>query len=290
MKPTNPICRSLLAGDGSTGTATGRGPRKPPARRLLPIGCVASAFFFTIVGAAQAPIVDRGDLPKPPHPLVWDAMEKTLDARPKDGGIAEFEFTATNRSDKPVEIVELRPSCGCTTTEMPARPWILAPGARGSFKAQADFRGKSGKFTKTVYVMSDPGSQMLILNVNIIETEEERRQRNQQMALADRQAVFRGECAACHVEPTVGKTGEGLFQTACGICHLAPHRASMVPDLMVASAPRDEAYWRQWIAQGREGSLMPAFANRHGGPLTDPQIDSLIEYALKTLPTQPRAQ
>ena len=109
-------------------------------------------------------------------------------------------------------------------------------------------------------------------------------------ARADRQAVLRGSCASCHVTPTIGKKGAELFQTACVICHAAEHRASFVPDLMVAKAPRDAAYWEKWIREGAEGTLMPAFAKEHGGSLDDEQIASLIAYLVEHLPTQPAAE
>ena len=224
---------------------------------------------------------------RPPHPLVWDAMEKTVTPKPGDGAV-EFEFTVTNRSADKVTIAELLPSCGCTTTDMPAKPWVLAPGASGSFRATVDISGKHGKFSKVIHVNSSAGVQMLGLVVNLPDDpEHNRRQGNQAAALANRQAVFKGDCASCHVAPTVGKTGDELFHAACGICHAASPRAAMVPDLMVAAAPRDEAYWRKWIAEGREGSLMPAFAQKHGGPLTEAQIESLIAFALQRLPTAP---
>jgi cytochrome c553 len=225
--------------------------------------------------------------PARPNPLVWDAMEKSADATP-DAETANFQFTVTNTSEQPVEIAGIQPSCGCTVAEMPSRPWILAPGAKGSFTATVDHRGKRGKFTKMLFVYSPVGSQTLRVTVNIPDTDSSMRERNRQMASVDRQAVFRGECASCHVTPTVGKTGAELFQVACAICHAAEHRASMVPDLLVAREPRDAAYWQRWISDGKEGTLMPAFAKRHQGPLSDQQIASLIEYVLARLPTEPR--
>src|SRR5688500_10377216 len=74
---------------------------------------------------------------KPAHPLSWDAMEKTIEAKP-DEGAATFQFTVTNTSGQPVEIFSVQPSCGCTVAEMPSRPWIIAPGAQSSFKADVD--------------------------------------------------------------------------------------------------------------------------------------------------------
>jgi mono/diheme cytochrome c family protein len=227
--------------------------------------------------------------PKPPHPLVWDAMEKSLAVKP-EGGEAKFEFRVTNKSNQPVEIVQIQPSCGCTVAELPSTPWILAPGAEGAFTAVVDYRGKYGKFSKTLMVHSGGGSQRLTVEIDIQETEEARRARNQQLAAVDRQGVFRGDCASCHVLPTIGKSGADLFVTACGICHLASHRASMVPDLAVAREPRDAAYWEKWIIEGKEQTLMPGFGAKRGGPLTAAQIASLVEYALATFPTVPQTQ
>lgn len=226
---------------------------------------------------------------EPTHPLEWDAMEKTQDAQPGDE-VAEFAFTVRNKGEKPVEILELKPSCGCTVAEMPATPWVLAPGATGTFRARADFAGKQGRFSKSIYVVSTAGTQMLNVHVNIPDTEEARRARNQRLATADRQAIFRGECATCHVAPTQGKKGGELFAAACGICHTAAHRASMVPDLAVARETRDAAYWEKWISEGKERTLMPAFAQEHGGPLNGEQIRSLVEFLVQAYPRQPHAR
>jgi mono/diheme cytochrome c family protein len=187
-----------------------------------------------------------------------------------------------------VEIVQVRPSCGCTTADVPRAPWVLAPGERGSFRATVDFTGKQGKLFKAIYVNSAAGTQVLHVVVNIPESDPAERKRNQELAMANRQRVFSGDCAACHRDPIGPKTGAELFQTACGICHLAPQRAAMVADLLTAREPRDAAWWRRWISDGKDGTLMPAFAQKNGGPLTDQQIDSLVEFALSTLPTQPR--
>ena len=48
-----------------------------------------------------------------PHPIKWDAMEKTIEAKPKDSA-AEFVFKATNTSDQPVTMFTSLP--GTTMT------------------------------------------------------------------------------------------------------------------------------------------------------------------------------
>lgn len=237
--------------------------------------------------AAESEVANRDITEKrTTHPLVWDTMEKTLDAKPGDGA-AEFVFAVQNRSDVPIHIMELRPSCGCTVAEPPENPWILAPGAKGEFRATLDFRGKHGRFAKGIHVVSSAGTQLLTATVNIPEADDAERELNRQLAAADRQAIFRGKCAACHAEPAAGKTGAPLFMAACAVCHISERRAGMVPDLLVAREPRDAAYWRKWISEGREQTLMPAFSTKHGGPLSDDQIESLVSYLLENLPTRP---
>jgi mono/diheme cytochrome c family protein len=113
------------------------------------------------------------------------------------------------------------------------------------------------------------------------------RAKNIQNALADRQAVFKGECAKCHVDKGVAKMGAELYAADCGICHDAEHRAAMVPDLKVPRSARDLAFWQKWIMEGKPGTLMPAFAQAHGGPLTQEQVDSLTVYLYQTFPKNP---
>lgn len=240
---------------------------------------------FALVAAAVA----VGATSTPAHPLVWDATEKTLDAKPGDG-VAQFSFTVTNHADHAVTIAAVRPSCHCTVVGMPSTPWKLAPGASGSMDVVVDLRGKEGSVTKTLEVDSTEGLQTLFVTVNIPVPDELRREENQRLAQANRQAVFRGDCATCHVAPIGTKTGAELFQAACTICHVAPRRASMVPDLLVARDHRDAAFWRKWIGEGKEQTLMPAFAQDHGGPLTPAQIESLVDFAVRNLPTEPPAK
>jgi cytochrome c553 len=240
-------------------------------------------------GAAEpvAPPVTAAAAEKaaPAHPLRWDAMEKSITPE-GDASTADFEFRVTNTSSAPLEIVKIQPSCGCTVAELPSTPWILAPGAKGAFHALVDFAGKHGKFSKTLHVNSAAGTQMLTVTV-ILPDVPNPRDLNRQMATKDRQAVFRGDCASCHATPLAGKTGDALFHAACGICHDASPRAAMVPNLYQAREPRDAAFWNRWIREGKDGTLMPAFARERGGPLTDEQIESLVAFALNRLPTKP---
>lgn len=225
---------------------------------------------------------------KPPA-LVWDALEKSYEATAGQEE-AEFFFLAKNVSDQPIEIIDVATSCHCTAAMIPRKPWILAPGAEEKLRVVVDLRSRRGTLTKTIYVDTSAGPEQLQVFVKVPPPPAIQREMNQMLAQADRQAVLRGDCATCHVAPTVGKHGAELFATACLICHGASHRASMVPDLMQPKTARDAEFWEKWIRSGAEGTLMPAFAKSAGGPLEDEQIKSLVAYLLANLPTQPVAQ
>ena len=96
--------------------------------------------------------------------------------------------------------------------------------------------------------------------------------------MVDRQAVFKDGCASCHLVPALGKKGAALYSDACGVCHEAPSRATMVPNLRALNKPTDRDYWKTWISQGKTNTLMPAWATAYGGPLSEAQVDSLVDY------------
>ena len=191
----------------------------------------------------------------------------------------------------PVAILEVHPSCGCTTAQLPPLPWIIAPGTNGQFGLTVNLAGRSGMQVKTVNVKTDKGFKQLILKINIlppvVSTQSDAdRARALEMAKADRQAVFRGDCATCHVKPGTGKYGKPLYDAVCAICHESKTRASMVTDLHNLKTPTNVDFWQTWIAHGKAGSLMPAFSTADGGPLSDMQITSLTGYLNATIPSQ----
>jgi mono/diheme cytochrome c family protein len=226
-----------------------------------------------------------------PLPLIADCDLKEYTAKPGETN-ALFTFTLTNTSPADVTVNEVHTSCGCTVAKLPSQPWILTPGTSGQIHVTVDLRGKRGQITKLVYVNGATGNKTLTVKVTIPEVQPgimANRDKNREIATADRQAVFRNECAACHVASTVGKQGEALYAAGCAICHDSEHRASMVPDLHHLSHSTDRTYWKVWTTHGKEGSLMPAFARAEGGPLTDDQINSLADYLAEHIPSLPAA-
>lgn len=242
-------------------------------RAVRNIGWRVMGAWFALATAAQAA-------------LTWDAAEKRYEAEPGETQ-AEFSFVATNPGTAPVEIRSVATSCSCTAGVMARQPWVIAPGASETLRVTVDLRSRRGGLTKTIHVDTTDGEQMLLVHVQVPPPPAVQREMNLMLAQTDRQAVLKGDCARCHVEPTVGKLGGELFAAACQICHGAEHRASMVPDLAKPKVARDAAYWEHWIRNGAEGTLMPAFAQAHGGPLDEAQVASLVKYLTEHLPAGP---
>lgn len=250
-------------------------------------------------------------LPTPPPPagplpanvMAFDADSKTVEV--KSGEIeAKFTFYFTNVSSSEVSINALRPSCGCTAAKLPETPWKIAPGGTGPLSATMNVAGSYGFKTKGLTVETSAGNKFLTLmaklpdaptvpvatatnNQPAMKRTEAERASNLQTALADRQAPLKGDCAKCHVEPTIGKTGKDLYVAACGICHNAEHKASMVTDLQQKYTNAMPAeFWNMFVTMGKPGTLMPAFAKEHGGFMDKPQIASLVDYLVKDFPKE----
>lgn len=224
--------------------------------------------------------------------LAWDAMYKEYQAKTNELA-THLVFNVTNISKTDISIVRLRPSCGCTIAKMPSIPWKLAPGVSGEVEVSTDLRGKRGILNKNVAVETSEGVQWLrfkIIIPNSLESADgsAMRSRNLMTALGDRQAVFRGACVRCHVIPAQNKMGAALYDAACGICHDSPQKATMVPALNNRSMASSSDYWNRWIREGKVKTLMPAFEAKSGGPLTEEQIVSLVEYLTKRSEAAPK--
>jgi len=243
-----------------------------------------------IITSAPAP---GANAPLPPNILVWDSELKETTVKSGEP-LAQYVFSFTNVSPGDVSITYVQTSCGCTVAQLPALPWKIAAGTNAQIPVTMNLAGKAGVVFKTITVNTDKGYKMLTIKTTIqpptaVAMTVEERARNQELVKADRQAVFKGDCARCHVEPAIGKMGKNLYASACGICHEAEHRATMVPDLHALAHETNADFWKTWTTHGKVGSLMPAFALTDGGPLSDQQIASLVDYLVQAIPSKPAA-
>jgi mono/diheme cytochrome c family protein len=250
-----------------------------------------------------APPVQSPFAPVDPNVLKWDAEVKEYSAKTGEAE-ARFTFWLTNVSPSEVLVNNIRTSCGCTAAKLPAQPWHIPSGSNGPIEVTMNLAGKSGMIAKGVTVDTSVGIKQLTVKCNIPVTApgalpvqqsgtmgDAERLHNMQLALADRQVVFKNqECAKCHAEPAKNKTdGRLLYAGVCATCHNSHHRAAQVPDLRMLRHPTDGEYWRKWIERGRPGSMMPAFAESEGGPLNEQQVTALVDFMVKAFPSRAAA-
>src|ERR1039458_2322436 len=208
------------------------------------LGGLAAAIWLP---AQEAPKTDA--LPAGPT-LVFDAETKEYHANAEETA-ALFTFHATNAWTNTIVIQAVYASCHCTVATLPASPWILLPGAGGAVTARVDLTDQEeGKGTKTLTVFTSVGERVLTLKVAMppplraagAPLTAAERKAAMAKAAADARAIFKGDCATCHVDKARGLLGKELYAAACGICHDSPRRASFVPDLHGLKQPTDLDY------------------------------------------------
>jgi hypothetical protein len=97
------------------------------------------------------------------EPILFNEKIHDFGNVPEQAGPADFEFSFTNKSIRPIKIISVNPSCGCTTPDWTKEP--VQPGATGYIKASFDPKGRPGYFNKTLSVMTDLDNNSLILQI-----------------------------------------------------------------------------------------------------------------------------
>lgn len=253
-------------------------------------GTILGMSYLLFVGLVAFGFISRSGAAVPDELLAWESPNQNYTVKPGEV-TAHFTFKVSNVSSSEVVIDDVKPSCGCTLANMPGKPWHIAPKESSKMEVLVDLRGKTGVLFKEISVLSSNSPKLLTVMVNIpasstngMTPEQINRIWGRELAATDRQAVFKKDCVKCHLEPAFGKSGQALYQVACGICHEAKHRATMVPDLHALKTEIDADYWKNWAAHGKAGTLMPGFAAAEGGPLDSAQINSLVEFLTKNFP------
>jgi hypothetical protein len=81
----------------------------------------------------------------------------------EQGGPVTHEFTFTNNAARPVKILTVQPSCGCTTPSWTKEP--IAPTKTGSITASFNPAGRPGHFDKTLTVTTDLEAGPVVLRI-----------------------------------------------------------------------------------------------------------------------------
>lgn len=89
--------------------------------------------------------------------MEWMDTVKTF-GTVKQGGVETMEFKCKNTGDKPLYIVSVHPSCGCTLADYTKEP--VKPGEMGKVVAQFDTKkGHPGEIRKTISVRANNKNQ-----------------------------------------------------------------------------------------------------------------------------------
>lgn len=81
----------------------------------------------------------------------------------EDGGSVEHTFSFTNASPKPVVILDVTTSCGCTTPSYSRKP--IVAGGKGEIVVSIDPMNRAGHFSKTVSVVTSFSQEPINLKV-----------------------------------------------------------------------------------------------------------------------------
>ncbi len=194
------------------------------------------------------------------------------------GKIVVHRFPLTNGGDETLTLTDVSTPCGCTAA-LPDKS-TLAPGESTAIEVTYDSAARSGEVVRIITVMSnDPIEPELELRL-VADVDA-----SMHKGFQAGEALFGLKCGSCHADPLAGQQGQALYDVGCWFCHGKAREGKTGPAL--GQYPDSmTGYLRATIRKGHPGTEMPGFALDDGGPLLDPQVESLIEL-LKTAPPSP---
>ncbi|MCZ6726714.1 MAG: DUF1573 domain-containing protein [Acidobacteria bacterium] len=117
-----------------------------------------SSFFVLVLGLCSS------TLAQPRAFVAQSVVDVGVIAR---GNTVEHAFEIRNEGDATLEILEVKPTCGCTVVDFDS---TIAPGASGNVVAKLDSKGLRGPIAKTVRVFTNDGRNPqidLVIKANV---------------------------------------------------------------------------------------------------------------------------
>ncbi len=150
------------------GESPGHGRRRPSGRRAARLTRSLAAWLLALrsaVAAADAPAPATANAPAPlPAPRIVFEQPIHDFGEVKRGAPVEYSYIFTNTGAETLQVLEVKPGCGCTTAgtwdkEVPA-------GKTGRIPVQFNSAGFSGAVHKTVTVtFNDPAQSNVVLQL-----------------------------------------------------------------------------------------------------------------------------
>ncbi len=208
--------------------------------------------------------------------LQFDKKTHDFGLIPSDSKVA-FSWSFRNVGDAPLKIIGTRPQCGCTATVQDDR--LIPPGGTGSLEITFDPAGLSGSIRKSLAVQTNEISERrTLLEIMATVTPVERNVRDGEHPPTAGQSLLIGSCSDCHAAPAAGRTGAELYAAVCAMCHGEMATGGLAPSLQNRDYldSRTDEELHGYITYGSANPKMPGFSSMMGGPLSEPQIDSLV--------------
>lgn len=100
--------------------------------------------------------------------ISWDTKQHSFGEIKEADGKVTYKFEFTNTGNEPLVITNVRPSCGCTSSDYTKEP--VAAGAKGSVSATFNPLRRPGKFSKNITVTTNatPPTTVLRFTGNVI--------------------------------------------------------------------------------------------------------------------------
>jgi hypothetical protein len=97
------------------------------------------------------------------RPLQFQEMIHDFGYVDQNGGPVTYSFQFANVGDRPVKILSVQASCGCTTPDWTREP--IPPGKGGFIQASYDPKGRPGYFNKSLTVTTDADPNPFVLQI-----------------------------------------------------------------------------------------------------------------------------
>jgi len=193
----------------------------------------------------------------------------------EEGTTVKHVFKITNAGGRLLHIDNVSASCGCTMLVLAKNE--LEPGQSTSLNVLIDTAMKQGSVTKNVTIDSnDPEHSRVSISLlmNAVNP-------HQGMSADAGAKIFTdAHCASCHVAKGEGKLGRDLYNADCAMCHGPKAEGAVGPRLYGPYGDKSFANLMQTVLESgsKTHRSMPGFLKANGGPLSEEQTRSLLDY------------
>lgn len=143
----------------------------------------------------------------------------------------------------------------------------LKPGEKGKINVYVSTNVKTGDFSKTIQIFTNtPKNPVTIISV-VLKVKDQLH-----IKKSEAKAIFTEQCKSCHVDRGEGKKGLELFMADCIMCHERGKNAMSITEMK----KQPNEYLFKSTADGVVNTSMPGWHQKNEGPLSDDDIESLV--------------